>query len=745
MKRSLILSLCAICGFAAMAADWTYTITSGTYPAATSGTISDGDWTFAASTAKDTYDLTVGTVSADPGADATLDFSKPITDAGANSYTLVTLNPSFSTYANKTNLKTLKLPTTGLVTISKNAFNGCTSLTSISPFLPDSVTMVGNSAFYQVAVEDTLSLKGIVSVDSKAFSASSVTNVTFGAALKTLTGGYMSGCFHGCTKLVTVNLDPNGTGASFSGEDVLGYCSKLSGSLDLRGFTGLGARPFYFYGGSVSKMYLSSGITSVDGSFFHSIGSLKEITFDGGVPTAINAFFTAINNAYNADFRDLYFIVPEEYKDAWAPYCENGVINKLNSYFDTQYVSKSKSNNIYLIYKSSSSGGEKGYWVFDGSTVSSTNGLWKFAATVVGSIGISVGSCTAYPETACALDFSQKVTDADGGEMAFSTYANLFYANNAQVAGYDKVSSVIFAEDSTSVGNYAFRGCTALSGELQVGDLMSSIGEEAFYGCTGITSLKLGANVANINKNAFYGCTALESVNPCLPDSLTTLGNKAFMSCPITNACVMNSIVTIESSAIRETKIPSIHIGSSLKTFGGGYMDGAISQNSMLTNITISADVTNAVFTGEHAFYNNTKLSGTLDLTGFKTLGNRPFDGDKIETLIIGPDVTSISDSLLRGLSKLNKLVFKGPAPTGADKVFCPSWAGNTVDSSQNVTTYVYSKYKDSWCKYSATGDITGRSSTWASNYLLSTVTDLSLRRLILADPPPTGLMLLLR
>ena len=143
MKTSILLAMsAAIATFGAFAADpqWTYN--------STAGTISDGDWTFVA-TANGT-DLTVGAVSADPGAGATLDFSKAVTD-GSATYTIVTLNPNFAAYANKANLTALVLPATGLITISADAFNGCTSLASISPFLPDSVTTVGERAFNEAS------------------------------------------------------------------------------------------------------------------------------------------------------------------------------------------------------------------------------------------------------------------------------------------------------------------------------------------------------------------------------------------------------------------------------------------------------------------------------------------------------------------------------------------------------------------------------------------------------------------
>ena len=185
MKTNILLALsAALATIGAFAADsqWTYN--------STAGTISDGDWTFAATVSG--TDLTVGAVSVDPGEGATLDFSKSVTD-GSATYTIVTLNPNFAAYANKANLATLVLPTAGLVTISTDAFNGCTSLASISPFLPDSVTTVGERAFKSVPAQQNLSLKGVATVNKSAFYGCGILSVTFGPFLTELKSDWSGG------------------------------------------------------------------------------------------------------------------------------------------------------------------------------------------------------------------------------------------------------------------------------------------------------------------------------------------------------------------------------------------------------------------------------------------------------------------------------------------------------------------------------------------------------------------------
>jgi hypothetical protein len=57
----------------------------------------------------------------------------------------------------------------------------------------------------------------------------------------------------------------------------------------------------------------------------------------------------------------------------------------------------------------------------------------------------------------------------------------------------------------TSIGQYAFSGCTKLNGSLTLPNV-ESIGNYAFQGCTSLTGVSLGS-VESIGTNAFSGCT----------------------------------------------------------------------------------------------------------------------------------------------------------------------------------------------------------------------------------------------
>ncbi len=80
---------------------------------------------------------------------------------------------------------------------------------------------------------------------------------------------------------------------------------------------------------------------------------------------------------------------------------------------------------------------------------------------------------------------------------------------------------------------------TAASGALEIpatiedegGDVypVTSIGDYAFSGCSSLTSITIGDGVASIGGYAFFGCSSLTSIT--IPDSVTSIGSQAFAYC----------------------------------------------------------------------------------------------------------------------------------------------------------------------------------------------------------------------
>ena len=98
----------------------------------------------------------------------------------------------------------------------------------------------------------------------------------------------------------------------------------------------------------------------------------------------------------------------------------------------------------------------------------------------------------------------------------------------------------------TSIGQYAFRGCSMLE-SVNIPASVTSIGYSAFYGCTSLESINIPASVTSIGNHAFYDCTSLVSIT--IPSSVTEIGGGAFgglcrivtVTCEATEPAVLES------------------------------------------------------------------------------------------------------------------------------------------------------------------------------------------------------------
>jgi hypothetical protein len=89
------------------------------------------------------------------------------------------------------------------------------------------------------------------------------------------------------------------------------------------------------------------------------------------------------------------------------------------------------------------------------------------------------------------------------------------------------LTSVTIPNSVTSIGNYAFAGCSLTSVTIPNG--VTSIGRCAFVGCSSLTSVTIPNGVTSIGDYAFQDCNMLTTIT--IPHSVTTIGEGAFDGC----------------------------------------------------------------------------------------------------------------------------------------------------------------------------------------------------------------------
>ena len=178
----------------------------------------------------------------------------------------------------------------------------------------------------------------------------------------------------------------------------------------------------------------------------------------------------------------------------------------------------------------------------------------------------------------------------------------------------------------TSIGNYAFSGCTGLT-SITIPNSVTSIGNYAFYDCTGLTQVTIPNSVTSIGGGAFYHCKGLTEVT--IPNSVTSIGYSAFAYCKgLTSVIIPNSVTLIDNDTFCNcTGLTSITIPNSVTSIGGV----AFSYCTGLTEVTIPNSVTSI---GTYAFLSCESLQTVTIGSAVTEIGKNAFDGcDRIKTV----------------------------------------------------------------------------------------------------------------
>lgn len=126
--------------------------------------------------------------------------------------------------------------------------------------------------------------------------------------------------------------------------------------------------------------------------------------------------------------------------------------------------------------------------------------------------------------------------------------------------GCSKLSFLPYTHRFEEVGRNAFYNCSALTGIMKLYNVVS-IGKYAFVNCTGLTQVSMGSGVTSIGVGAFNGCTGLKLLH-CAADTPPTIGATSFNSdiytnvpsgCPMIIPLIMPTAPTITG----ETSAPS--------------------------------------------------------------------------------------------------------------------------------------------------------------------------------------------
>ncbi len=110
----------------------------------------------------------------------------------------------------------------------------------------------------------------------------------------------------------------------------------------------------------------------------------------------------------------------------------------------------------------------------------------------------------------------------------------------------NKLDSVTLPEKLTTIGQYAFNGCSLFK-NVTIPASVTSIGTYAFAFCTSLKNFEFPKGIKTVATSVLEGCTALEDV--IIPASVTTIGQDAFYNC--------SKLVSIHNYAITPQSLQS--------------------------------------------------------------------------------------------------------------------------------------------------------------------------------------------
>ena len=314
-----------------------------------------------------------------------------------------------------------------------------------------------------------------------------------------------------------------------------------------------------------------------------------------------------------------------------------------------------------------------------------------------------------------------------GGLTSVTIPNSVTSIGNSTFYGCSNLTSVTIPNSVTSIGSYSFYNCSSLT-SVTIPNSVTSIGSYSFYGCSSLTSVTIPDSVTSIGEEAFNGCSGLSKVeisdlatwcgisfgsgisnplycahhlylngneikNMVIPDSVTSIGNYAFMGCSgLTSVTIPNSVTSIGSYSFYGcSSLTSVTIPNSVTSIGSYSFYGC----SGLTSMTIGNSVTEISSSAFHASGLECVIWNAKNCNDF-TSGSYLFP-ETLSGLIIGDEVQKIPSYLCANHTNLASVAIGNSVTAIGSHAFESCWSLENMTIPNSVTSIGVCAFSGCW------------------------------------------------
>ena len=456
-----------------------------------------------------------------------------------SSLTSVTIPNSVTSIGNSafydcSSLTSVTIPNS-VTSIDDWAFGNCSSLTSVT--IPNSITSIGNSVFDSCVNLTSVNIpNSVTSIGEQAFlDCSSLTSITIPNSVTSIGNR----AFRNCTSLTSVNI---GNSVTSIGELAFYDCSSLT-SIDIpNSVTSIGDFAFYDCS-SLTSVNIGNSVTSIGGYAFANCSSLTSVNIPNSVTSIGGGVFYNCSSLTSVNIGNSVTSIEGGTFAECSSLTSVTIPNSVTSIYDWAFGNCSSLSSVICLAENapsldtnvfSGTPNTKTLFVPCGSDYSS----WQSATSweSVDCFDLYLGnSLTAFPLTFGIISEEERtmaVGDCDNSATVVVIPETVTYNGNTYSV--------------TSIGNRAFEGCSSLT-SVTIPNSVTSIGYSAFYGCSSLTSVTFeeNSNLASIGDFAFSGCSNLTSID--IPNTVTSIGmdwGAVFAECTSLTSITIPSNVT---------------------------------------------------------------------------------------------------------------------------------------------------------------------------------------------------------